>query len=165
MSDVNRTQPSNQIQTSSRPGGFSALEVLIVVLILGILVAAGAPQIRRSIEKRELRQAVTQFISDLQFAATTARATNQPVTVLFRDYLANSANEYEIVDQTHPLNNRDFIVVLGDSSSQFEFVSSSDQLVFDIYGYPSQDTHWNFNNASGSISLSINAQTGEFSRQ
>ena len=145
--------------------GFSTFEILIVVLILGILLAVGVPRIRHSLNQQQLQSTAARFVHDLEYASTLARTQNQSITVTFRNYLATNGNEYELVDQVYPRKNTPYIVQLRSlRSSNIDLIESPDHLTFDIYGYPDKSTTWKFRNLAGTISLTIDAQTGEIAR-
>lgn len=63
--------------------GFTLIEMLVVVAIIGILAALAAPSMTRLLERGRLRGAAEQVASDLQLARTEAIKRNQDVKVTF----------------------------------------------------------------------------------
>lgn len=61
--------------------GFTLLEAMIVVAILGILSAIAIPSFQDTIERSRLKQAVEGLKSDMQFARTEAIKRSQNVHV------------------------------------------------------------------------------------
>jgi type IV fimbrial biogenesis protein FimT len=64
--------------------GFTLLETMIVVAILGILAAIAVPSFQDMIETNRLKQAIESFQSDAQFARTEAIKRSRDVTVSHR---------------------------------------------------------------------------------
>lgn len=63
--------------------GFSILEMMIIVAIVGILSAIAIPNFQVWVANQRLRNSVAQLEGDLQVARITAINRNVPVTVLF----------------------------------------------------------------------------------
>lgn len=72
------------MHTKSRlPGGFTLVELLIVVAIVGVLAALAAPAFTKLLDRGRLRGAAEQVFSDLQLARTEAIKRNLDVEMTF----------------------------------------------------------------------------------
>ncbi len=60
--------------------GFSLLELLLVVAIIGVLGAIATPTFRRSTDAARLNEAAAQIAADLQRVRSSAQRTNQNAT-------------------------------------------------------------------------------------
>jgi type IV fimbrial biogenesis protein FimT len=65
--------------------GFTLLELMIVVAILGIVTALAAPNFRDMIKNGRIDSAVNDFTSTLQFSKTEAISRVNPVTMCIRN--------------------------------------------------------------------------------
>ncbi len=63
--------------------GFTLIEVLVVLAMGGVLVAAGTPSLLNYLNKQSLDGAARVVWSDMQTAKTEAIKTNQTITVTF----------------------------------------------------------------------------------
>lgn len=75
-------------------GGFTLVEILVVVGIIGIALAVAAPALNTSIQRARFDRATTELQSDLRLAISTARATGRAVVMDFDD------DGYRLVDAT-----------------------------------------------------------------
>lgn len=64
--------------------GFTLIELMVVVAIVGFVLVLVAPSFSRLIQEQRLRSINTQLVTDLQFARAEAAARNRHVRVTFR---------------------------------------------------------------------------------
>lgn len=62
-----------------KQSGFTLIELMIVVIVLGILVAIALPSFQSTLERRRLVGATDILYANLQYARTEAIKQNQPV--------------------------------------------------------------------------------------
>lgn len=63
--------------------GFTVIELMMVLAILGVLAAIATPRIARSLAQNRALQAAALIKSDIRRVASQARATSQPWTITF----------------------------------------------------------------------------------
>jgi type II secretion system protein H len=68
-----------------RTAGFSLIEMLIVVLIMGILIAAGAPYMGGYFRSKGLEDAMDGMVSNFDVARHRSVSQGHPYRVLFED--------------------------------------------------------------------------------
>lgn len=61
--------------------GFTIIEALIVVSVLGVLLAVAAPPLTNFLEESQARQNTNEFLSSLLLARSEAVTRNRPVTM------------------------------------------------------------------------------------
>lgn len=81
MHTLTRTQ-ARTCKSIKRNSGFTVIEVLVVVAILGVLAALAAPSFRPIIEKWRVQQAVESMRSTLYYARSEAIKRGGRITVL-----------------------------------------------------------------------------------
>ncbi len=83
--------------------GFTLVELIVVIAILGILVSVAAPSFTRTIEKQHIVGAGEAVLLDLRWARSESIKRNTLVTVTFTDGSA-SAWQYAISPATKTVN-------------------------------------------------------------
>lgn len=130
-------------QSPRKSSGFTLIEIVLVVAILGILSAIALVEYSSGQGERQANFAIRQIQQDLQYAREYARASGQPTKVL----IDMGSNQYSVRDDADvllkdPLGGRDFLITFGgDEFSQVAITAtdfSSDPLRFDSSGVPYQ---------------------------
>jgi len=67
----------------SRRGGFTAIEMLIVVVIIGIMAASTMPRISRIVGEERIRKLQGAVASDLEVAFALAQREHKPITITY----------------------------------------------------------------------------------
>ncbi|WP_197526473.1 GspH/FimT family pseudopilin [Botrimarina colliarenosi] len=65
----------------ARPAGFTLVELVLVVMILGVLAGVAAPQYRHALAATHLEAAARSLAANLRYAQATAISTATTVTV------------------------------------------------------------------------------------
>lgn len=68
-----------------QPRGFTLIELVSVVAVLGIIIALAAPSFSRMIEMQRLRGVQAQLVTDLQFARSESTSRNLVLRLDFRN--------------------------------------------------------------------------------
>lgn len=144
------TRRSRGVQRFKRDG-FTLIEIVIVVMIIGILASAAAPSMLTSLHQARVTAAARRLKADLLLARSQAVTTNTSRQVVFFE----SQNRYQLVGVTDPNHaNESYIVDLAESPYLVAYSSVSfgaDQSVtFDQYGQA---------NCSGSVVIQSGNQT------
>ncbi len=80
-----------------RRGGYTVIELLIVVTIVGILVALGLPRFGATIARDRARRAQLVVASDMERAFLYAQRVRRPVVIDF----VTSGQRYRVVDRVN----------------------------------------------------------------
>lgn len=64
-------------------GGFTAIEMLIVVVIIGVMAASSMPRISRIVGEERIRKLQAAVASDLEVAFALAQREHKPVTITY----------------------------------------------------------------------------------
>ena len=67
----------------ARRDGFTAIEMIIVVVIIGLMATAAMPRISRLVAETRIRKLQEVVASDLELAFASAQREHKPVTVTF----------------------------------------------------------------------------------
>ena len=77
-----------------RNNGFTMIELLVTITIVGVLIAIAAPSLRESTAKRSLEGVASELSTDLQYAKSQAVSVNTTVSVVTsaNGYIVSSAS-------------------------------------------------------------------------
>jgi type II secretion system protein H len=76
-------KPVNSARFSNRQAGFSIIELMVVVVIMTIVLAASIPALKQHTETVNLTKGSRELESSLKLARTRSVSTNNPVVVVF----------------------------------------------------------------------------------
>ena len=155
------------MRTPSREAGFSMVEILVVVLIMGITLAASVPAFNRYLASNTLQNAGDVFAGRLRLARQTAVAQEVPQIVSWD----TAAGTYTIVSDTNgdgivqggepslgPFTLPDGIALANDPGDPF----AGTTLTFNPNGGASQSGSVVLSNTkNGSMTLSVLSPTGQ----
>ena len=120
----------------TKSAGFTLIELVLVILILGILGAVAAPRYAEALDATYARAAAVRVEIDLKYARQLAQQTSSSKTVTF-DIAANRYTLDEVESRDRP--NEDYIVTLTDDEFNAEInsvdFSGETSVTFDIYGH------------------------------
>lgn len=129
----------NTVRARSRSAGFTVTEVMVVVAIIAILAAVGAPAMNQLIRTQKVRTIAYDLFADLTFARSEAIARGHNVGI--GSGSLNWINGWQVRDLTTGTVLRQ----VGTQSSGVVFTSDSAGLIFDRTG----------RNTTGNVQFSI----------
>lgn len=71
------------LNVAPRPAGFTIIEVLVTVMVIGILIALGAPTFGEWLQSQQLRSAAEASLNGLQVARAEAIRRNEAARIVF----------------------------------------------------------------------------------
>ncbi|MEA2707024.1 MAG: hypothetical protein QOH22_1812 [Gemmatimonadaceae bacterium] len=139
--------------------GFSIIELIAIVAILGIMASIAGPAMSRIVRHQRVNRATTIITSDLQNAFATAARQRQPVRIQAN----NAARSYEFVDRStgQVLRIRTFY---GDTSEYKLSVLTFTPATIDVFPDGISSARLTVDLANGDYSKQITASTAGFVR-
>ena len=150
--------------TDARRRGFSLIELVMVISIIGTFAAIAMPRYGNALVRYRVDAAAQRILADLDYARTQAMIRSKPQTIAFDV----SANSYALAG-IEGLNARlaTYSVVLASEPYRADLFSASfggsPTVTFDIFGIPNAAGTVVVQIGSASRTITLNVKTGKAS--
>lgn len=156
------TPPPNDLCSNNRLSGFSLVEVVIVVTIIGIFSAIAIPRYANSLVRYRLDAAAHRVVADLDYARQLARQTSASKTVHFM-LSPDKVHLMGVPDPDDP--GIDYMTCLNVAPYRAA-IDSADfggdtKVIFDGYGMPDSDGSVQISIGSDVRTITVDANSGE----
>lgn len=147
-------------------GGFTLLEVTLVVAIVGVMALMAAPRFNNSLCRARARQAAMRMMADLSLAQARASALSASQTFIFTTDPAT----YEIDGMMDPDNiAKQYLVDLSAHPYQVRFdtvdFDGDSELTYNGFGYPSAGGKIVIQAGAVTVTVTVDPDTGAVSFQ
>lgn len=143
---------SSRYINSYKASGFTLIEMIIVIALIGIIASIAAPSFQQQIAKRQVENTINQFATCFKESRIRAKTSRSDVTVT----LNSAGNELNCGNQGVVQINDGISVNVNNQSIIFK----ANGMVFDSTKNPIGDTNYQFckNGLSNSVDLVINSK-------
>ncbi len=159
-----RCAPSRRRPTAQTSAGFTLVELVLTVVIVGMLSAMAVPRYAQSVTNYRVDAAARRLIADIAFAQQRADARSKAVVVAF-NLDANTLTLAGVADLDHP--DQDYQTALDNEPYRVTLVSAdfagSTNLQFTGYGRATSGGTIVLRAGDNLRTLTIDADTGEAS--
>ena len=159
-----RTWDFLPIRSSGRLGGFSLLELVLVLAIIGIATAIAVPRYMGSIQNYRLNASARRMVTDLEFARSQAKATSSSrtfqVVVVDDAYLIGEETQIDRASDTYRV---DLKLAPYHTAIKSIDLGGDAELVFNGFGEPDSNGVIIINTLQGKKAILIDSVTGEIS--
>lgn len=143
---------SAALRAARAVAGFTLLELVIVILIVGIIAAAAQPRFAGALANYRVDAAAHRLAADLGYASSLARVSSRPVIIRFYSSGDGSLHYYrfdQLGDPHVPGRPADpsqastwYTVWLNEDPYAAQWLEMPAMVEFDIYGLPDRDAQW-----------------------
>lgn len=157
-----RTWECFAIRYPGRLSGFSLIELVMVMAIIGISVAIAVPKYYSSIQNYRLKASARRIVNDLEYARSRAKATSSSrtfqVIVVEDAYLIDEETQFDRASDTYRV---DLKLAPYHTSIMSIDLGGDAELVFNGFGEPDSNGVIIINTQRGKKAILIDAATGE----
>ncbi|MFQ6036852.1 MAG: GspH/FimT family pseudopilin, partial [Sedimentisphaerales bacterium] len=154
-------KPTSEVE-ATRHGGFSLLEMVLVLAIIATLTAIAAPRYQTALVRYRADLAARRIIADLALAQSNAKAGSSSRSVVF----SVAADNYQMPDLS-PLDGTSGIyqVNLSEKPYEADIISADfgadDQIIFDGWGLPDSGGTLVLTVGPEQRTVTVDAETGK----
>ena len=160
-----RLRSDEMSRVSARRGGFTLLEVVLVLAIMAIVAAMAAPRYASAICRFQVDTAARRLVRDLTTARERARSQGANQTVIF----TVASSTYTVVGMSGLDGSANYTVDMSGEPYKTSVVSAGfggqSSVVFDGYGVPANGGTVVLNAGGYTKTITVDAQTGRASLQ
>lgn len=147
--------------------GFSFVEIMMVLLIIGIIAAVAVPKWHASIAGYRADLASAKLVADLKFASIKARTSSREITIEFFAAGSDEENTWLFAAVDDPQSpGQPLQVDIGDAPWEAELSVAPTSITFNIQGVPTTSGSWTVNSGTAyQRTVTIQQGTGEIEIQ